>query len=82
MTVGGDAFPMHVKNLPTLVESYKTYDDVHIVKSNDIGQACCPSSSPNSWSAPGRWHGAEIDSVNQPDAALTEAGERERRITL
>ncbi len=29
---------MHVKNLPTLVESYKTYDDVHIVKSNDIGQ--------------------------------------------
>ena len=36
--VGGDIFSMHVKNLPTLVESYKTYDDVHIVKSNDIGQ--------------------------------------------
>eukprot|EP00208_Stichococcus_sp_RCC1054_P003321 CAMPEP_0206141444 /NCGR_PEP_ID=MMETSP1473-20131121/12936_1 /ASSEMBLY_ACC=CAM_ASM_001109 /TAXON_ID=1461547 /ORGANISM="Stichococcus sp, Strain RCC1054" /LENGTH=236 /DNA_ID=CAMNT_0053536021 /DNA_START=463 /DNA_END=1170 /DNA_ORIENTATION=- len=38
LTVGGDVFPMHIKNLPTLVESYKTYDDVHIVKSNDIGQ--------------------------------------------
>lgn len=37
-TMGGDQFPVHVKDLPTLVESYKTYDDIHIVKSNDVGQ--------------------------------------------
>lgn len=37
-TVGGEAFPVHLRNLPTIVESYKTYDDIHLVKSNDIGQ--------------------------------------------
>lgn len=37
-SVGGEAFPAHVLNLPTIVESYKTYDDIHLVKSNDIGQ--------------------------------------------
>lgn len=36
--MGGEAFPAHVLNLPTIVESYKTYDDIHLVKSNDIGQ--------------------------------------------
>lgn len=39
-SMGGDQFPVHVKDLATLVESYKTYDDVHIVKSNDVGQVC------------------------------------------
>lgn len=37
-TVGGEAFPAHLLNLPTIVESYKTYDDIHLVKSSDIGQ--------------------------------------------
>ena len=37
-SVGGEAFPVHVLNLPTSVESYKTYDDIHLVKSNDVGQ--------------------------------------------
>ena len=40
--MGGEAFPAHVLNLPTIVESYKTYDDIHLVKSNDIGQVPCP----------------------------------------
>lgn len=29
---------MALLDLPCVVESYKTYDDVHLVKSNDIGQ--------------------------------------------
>ena len=29
---------MALLDLPCMVESYKTYDDVHLVKSNDIGQ--------------------------------------------
>lgn len=37
-TMGGESFSVQVKDLPTLVESYKTYDDIHIVKSNDVGQ--------------------------------------------
>lgn len=35
---GGDTFALAVQDLPTIVESYKTYDDIHLVKSTDIGQ--------------------------------------------
>jgi len=40
LKVGGDKFAAHLLDMPTIVETYKTYDDVHLVKSNDIGQVC------------------------------------------
>jgi transcription initiation factor TFIID subunit 7 len=37
-TVGGRSYPVTLLDLPTVVESYKTYDDINLVKTNDIGQ--------------------------------------------
>ena len=37
--VGDDEFPVFVRDLPTIVETYKTYDDMHLVKCTDVGQA-------------------------------------------
>ena len=39
-------YPVTVLNLPSVVESYKTLDDVNLVKTTDIGQVggrarCC-----------------------------------------
>lgn len=36
--VEGKAYQVNVLDLPTLVESYKTYDDINLVKTGDIGQ--------------------------------------------
>lgn len=36
--IGGDSFPTSLLDLPTVVESYKTYDDTNLVKTADIGQ--------------------------------------------
>ncbi|KAM7269961.1 hypothetical protein ACFE04_029175 [Oxalis oulophora] len=36
--IGGDQFPASLLDLPTVVESYKTYDDCALVKTADIGQ--------------------------------------------
>ncbi|BDA46268.1 probable transcription initiation factor TFIID subunit 7 [Coccomyxa sp. Obi] len=36
--MGNDRFPLTVHDLPTIVESYKTYDDVNLVKTANIGQ--------------------------------------------
>lgn len=33
-------YPVTVLNLPSVVESYKTLDDVNLVKTTDIGQVC------------------------------------------
>lgn len=38
LTVEGKAYPVKLLNIPTLVEAYKTYDDVNLVKINDVGQ--------------------------------------------
>lgn len=38
LVVEGQEFPVSVLDLPTMVESYKTYDDVNLVKTGDIGQ--------------------------------------------
>ena len=35
---GGRQYPVTVLNLPSVVESYKTLDDVNLVKTTDIGQ--------------------------------------------
>lgn len=37
-TFGGRSYPVTVLNLPSVVESYKTLDDVNLVKTTDIGQ--------------------------------------------
>ena len=34
----GESFPLVLQDLPTIVESYKTYDDINLVKTADIGQ--------------------------------------------
>mmetsp|Transcript_49359 Transcript_49359/g.91899 ORF Transcript_49359/g.91899 Transcript_49359/m.91899 type:complete len:235 (-) Transcript_49359:12-716(-) len=36
--LGEDAFPVSVRDLPCMVESFKTYDGSTIIKSNDVGQ--------------------------------------------
>ncbi len=36
--MGNDSFPLSLQDLPTIVESYKTYDDINLVKSANIGQ--------------------------------------------
>jgi hypothetical protein len=36
--VDGVSYPVTVQTLPTVVESYKTYDDVNLVKTADVGQ--------------------------------------------
>lgn len=38
LTVGGDTFRFMLQDLPTVVESYKTFDDVNLVKMEDVGQ--------------------------------------------
>ncbi|XP_044349252.1 transcription initiation factor TFIID subunit 7 isoform X4 [Triticum aestivum] len=37
--IGNQRFPASLLDLPTVVESYKTYDDSFLVKTADIGQA-------------------------------------------
>jgi TATA-binding protein-associated factor Taf7 len=36
--VAGQPYPVRVLDLPTIVESYKTYDDINLVKTGDVGQ--------------------------------------------
>ena len=38
MTFQGEEYSFSLLDLPTILESYKTYNDVDLVKSNDIGQ--------------------------------------------
>ena len=37
-SVGGDAFPLVVQDLPAVVEGWKSMDDTNLVKSLDVGQ--------------------------------------------
>ena len=37
-TFDDTVLPASLKDLPTIVESYKTYDDITLVKTGDIGQ--------------------------------------------
>ena len=41
----GETFPLVLQDLPTIVESYKTYDDINLVKTADIGQVLHASSA-------------------------------------
>lgn len=41
----GESFPLVLQDLPTIVESYKTYDDINLVKTADIGQVSHASST-------------------------------------
>ena len=43
---GETALPASLKDLPTIVECYKTYDDVNLVKTGDIGQVICQHQLP------------------------------------
>lgn len=36
--IGNESFPASLLDLPTVVESYKTYDDSVLIKTADIGQ--------------------------------------------
>ncbi len=38
LTVGDTAYPILAQQLPSVVESYKTYDDINLVKTTDVGQ--------------------------------------------
>lgn len=67
-TISGEEYPCQLLNLPGVVESYKTYNDVNLVKSSDIGQVggTAPESpaclQPACCGHPGRrWMEMEID---------------------
>lgn len=36
--LGADSYNVELQDLPTVVECYKSYDDIHLVKCLDIGQ--------------------------------------------
>ena len=36
--IGNDSFPASLLDLPSVVESYKTYDDSVLIKTADVGQ--------------------------------------------
>nr|XP_043613395.1 transcription initiation factor TFIID subunit 7-like [Erigeron canadensis]XP_043613396.1 transcription initiation factor TFIID subunit 7-like [Erigeron canadensis] len=36
--IGNDSFPASLLDLPTILESYKTYDDNNLIKTTDVGQ--------------------------------------------
>ncbi|XP_020099151.1 transcription initiation factor TFIID subunit 7 [Ananas comosus] len=36
--IGNESFPASLLDLPTIVESYKTYDDTVLIKTADVGQ--------------------------------------------
>ncbi|PNH08615.1 hypothetical protein TSOC_004813, partial [Tetrabaena socialis] len=38
LSVEGISYPVRLLSLPTVVEAYKTYDEINMVKINDIGQ--------------------------------------------
>ncbi|KAG2487376.1 hypothetical protein HYH03_013945 [Edaphochlamys debaryana] len=38
LSVEGTTYPVKLLNLPTVVEAYKTYDEINMVKINDVGQ--------------------------------------------
>lgn len=41
--IGNERFPTSLLDLPSMVESYKTYDDSVLIKTADIGQVDCSS---------------------------------------
>jgi TATA-binding protein-associated factor Taf7 len=43
LNVAGQPYPVRVLDLPTIVESYKTYDDINLVKTGDVGQVRQPA---------------------------------------
>ncbi|KAI3429733.1 hypothetical protein D9Q98_010048 [Chlorella vulgaris] len=43
---GGRSYPLTVLNLPSVVESYKTLDDINLVKTCDIGQVLIVGDEP------------------------------------
>lgn len=38
LKVGDAEYPVLAQQLPTVVESYKTYDEINLVKATDVGQ--------------------------------------------
>ncbi|KAL6200781.1 hypothetical protein ACLB2K_030562 [Fragaria x ananassa] len=53
--IGNDRFPASLLDLPTVVESYKTYDDSVLIKTADIGQMIMvrdPNDRVQAWSHP------------------------------
>ena len=38
LLVDGKEYPVKRQDLPTIVESFKTYDDINLVKTGDLGQ--------------------------------------------
>ena len=40
LTFEGKTYRVDLLDLPTVVESYKTLDDVNLVKTGDVGQVC------------------------------------------
>ncbi|KAI7844401.1 hypothetical protein COHA_001996 [Chlorella ohadii] len=63
----GRQYPVTVLNLPSVVESYKTLDDVNLVKTTDIGQVLVVGSAADPGVAPDEAAGGEArDGVTPP----------------
>lgn len=63
----GRQYPVTVLNLPSVVESYKTLDDVNLVKTTDIGQVLVVGSAADPGVVPEEAAGGEArDGVTPP----------------
>ena len=45
LVVGRDVYAAALRDLPTIVETYKTYDDINMVKCTDVGQVMAHDAS-------------------------------------
>ncbi|KAL0033217.1 hypothetical protein WJX79_010095 [Trebouxia sp. C0005] len=66
---GSEVLPVSLLNLPCVVESYKTYDDSHLVKMCDVGQMLHVH-------AEGSNHPEHFDSINGITPAMRNARQR------
>ncbi|KAL0054207.1 hypothetical protein WJX82_005460 [Trebouxia sp. C0006] len=66
---GSEVLPVNLLNLPCVVESYKTYDDSHLVKMCDVGQMLHVH-------AEGSSHPEHFDSINGITPAMRNARQR------
>ncbi|DBB04494.1 hypothetical protein WJX77_004536 [Trebouxia sp. C0004] len=66
---GSEVLPVSLLNLPCVVESYKTYDDSHLVKMCDVGQMLHVHSE-------GTSHPEHFESINGITPAMRSARQR------
>ncbi len=74
LIVDGVSYPVTVQTLPTVVESYKTYDDVNLVKTADVGQVGAAAARLRRWRLRGARQAAAGAAAGGAGGAAAAAG--------